>query len=336
MARRQAISKSGSGAMPKLAGLSGNELARARRAMLAKGGKNQSLPPASPTVSSRVEYAEQEPEPQIQEPQAADNNSGRDAAKRHRIKQCTGRGRTPACRPSGRLRPVPPKVEFGTTLSGNWVSGTQVERTVPVTGSEAGTCRAVTGTEYIGSEQFDQFCGTRPEGAAAKSCISETSLGSFVTGMQIGRSARMTGDESGSCKTVTGTEYLGSERFEEFCQRKGISDRPVKVAVGSTQGKGMPVTGSDEARISRVTGAESGASRNITGSQYGDAGVARMTINGPSKVALTHTVAGRPVTGTEVGRSVRVTGDEAGECSQISGTEYLSNEQFVSLCSTAP
>ncbi len=339
MARRRAISKGGAGAVSKsdsaLAGLSGNELARARRAMLAKGGKNLSFPPAAATVAAEVEYARPEPQPEEGAPQVEMQN-GRTAARQHRARQCMGRGDAPGCRPSGRIRPGPKKVEFGTTLSGSLVSGSQVERTFQVTGNEAGTCRTVTGTEYVGSEQFDQFCGTRPEPAEPKSGVSETSRGGFVTGSQIGRSVRVTGDESGSCKTVTGTEYLGAERFDEFCQRRGFAERPEKVVVGSTQVKGMTVTGSDEARASRVTGTEPGSSRAITGAQYSDAGVARMTINGPAKVALTHTVAGRPVTGTEVGRSVKVTGDEAGECIQVSGSEYLSNEQFVSLCNSRP
>lgn len=338
MTRRRAISTSGASTIAKsdgaLAGLSGNELARARRAMLAKGGKAPSPQPAA--VSAQVEYAKPDPEPAVQASAPVESHGGREAARQHRAKQCMGRGDAPSCRPSGRLRPVPPKVEFGTTLSGALVSGSQVERTLQVTGSEAGTCKTVTGTEYIGSEQFEQFCGTRPQPGEAKVGVSETSRGSLLTGTQVGRSARVTGDESGSCKTVTGTEYLGFERFDEFCQRKGFNERPEKVVIGATQGKGMRVSGSDEARTARVTGAESGASRTITGAQYGDAGVARMTINGPAKVALTHTVAGRPVTGTEVGRSAKVTGDEAGECIQVSGIEYLSNEQFVSLCSTHP
>ncbi|MHB1099412.1 MAG: CsoS2 family carboxysome shell protein [Burkholderiales bacterium] len=339
MARRRAISKGGAGTVSKsdsaLAGLSGNELARARRAMLAKGGKSLSSPSAAAAVAAQVEYAKPEPQPEERAPQVEMRN-GRAAARQHRARQCMGRGDAPGCRPSGRIRPGPKKVEFGTTLSGSLVSGSQVERTLQVTGNEAGTCRTVTGTEYVGSEQFDQFCGTRPEPAEPKSGVSETSRGGFVTGSQIGRSVRVTGDESGSCKTVTGTEYLGAERFDEFCQRRGFAERPEKVVVGSTQGKGMTVTGSDEARAFRVTGTEPGSSRVITGAQYSDAGVARMTINGPAKVALTHTVAGRPVTGTEVGRSVKVTGDEAGECIQVSGSEYLSNEQFVSLCNSRP
>lgn len=339
MARRRAISKGGAGTFAKpdsaLAGLSGNELARARRAMLAKGGKNLSSPPVPSAVSAQVEYAKPERQPEENTPRMESQN-GREAARQHRSRQCMGRGDAPSCRPSGRIRPAPKKVAFGTTLSGSMVSGSQVERTMQVTGNEAGTCRTVTGTEYVGSEQFDQFCGMRPEAAESKSGLSETSRGSLVTGSRIGRSVKMTGDESGSCKTVTGTEYLGAERFDEFCQSRGIAERPEKVVVGSTQGKRIAVTGSDEARTSRVTGTEPGSSRVITGAQYSDAGVARMTINGTAKVALTHTVAGRPVTGTEVGRSVKVTGDEAGECIQVSGSEYLSNEQFVSLCNSRP
>jgi hypothetical protein len=231
---------------------------------------------------------------------------------------------------------APPKVETGTTLSGQSVTGTQVERTTRVTGTESGSCRAITGTEYIGSEQFEAFCATRPAPAPAKVGASATSRGMTVSGPEVGRSAKVTGGEAGTCKPVTGTEYLGSENFDEFCAGKGLTSRPEKVAMGATARKGLAVTGSDEARPIVVTGAEAGAKRGITGSQYNDAGVSRLTINGPSKVALTHTIAGRPVSGVEIGRSVKVSGDEAGACRVISGTEYLSNEQFQSICHTRP
>ncbi|MDP2834371.1 MAG: CsoS2 family carboxysome shell protein [Pseudomonadota bacterium] len=271
----------------------------------------------------------------------ADAN-GREAARQRRAELSrNGRGETTASRPSGRLRPpAPAKVEIGTTLTGLAVTGTQVERTTRVTGNEPGTCRAITGTEYIGGEQFDTFCGERPTPSPAKVGTSATSRGQWVSGTEIGRSLKVTGDEPGSCKPVTGTEYLGSERFDQFCQTKGLQQRPEKVVAGTTERKGLSITGADEARVSqaanRATGMEAGAKRGITGSQYADEGVARLTINGPSKVALTHTYAGRPVSGTEVGRSTRVTGDEAGSCRTISGTEYLSNEQFHSLCQTRP
>ncbi|HRH80904.1 MAG TPA: CsoS2 family carboxysome shell protein, partial [Thiobacillaceae bacterium] len=266
--------------------------------------------------------------------------NGQSIARQRRLEQSLkGRGDAPASRPSGRTRPAaeaPAKVETGTTLSGQAVTGTQVERTVKVTGNEPGSCRAITGTEYIGAEQFESFCASRPAPAPAKVGASATGRGLTVSGPEVGRSAKVTGGEAGTCKPVTGTEYLGSENFDEFCAGKGLTSRPEKVAMGATARKGLAVTGSDEARPVVVTGAEAGAKRGITGSQYNDAGVSHLTINGPAKVALTHTIAGRPVSGTEVGRSVKVTGDEAGACHAISGTEYLSNEQFKSVCHTRP
>jgi hypothetical protein len=268
---------------------------------------------------------------------------GRDAARLHRQDQCRrGRGSAPNCRPTGRVRPGKEspslKVEEGTTLAGQRISGTQVERKTGVTGNESGSCRTITGTEYIGNEQFASFCKTRPEPAPVKVGASATSHGNLLTGTEVGRSPSVTGDETGSCRAITGTEYLGSERFEQFCASKGLLERPVKVVEGHTQSGGLRITGVDESRVPAlpVTGNEPGAARTITGTTYADAGTARLTINGPQKVALTHTLAGRPVSGSEVGRSIRVTGDEAGSCRRISGTEYLSNEQFSALCHTHP
>lgn len=418
--RRRAIAQSGgarkgtgrtdTSGRDNLAGLSGRELARARRAMLAQGGKNAAAMPAAQPAPKPVEN--RKPPTDLPEPQAAASvtqasgesiestdldtlceiveqdpaalggeanrvrqlcrarrhalatqgkaalpggagagrgqgrsarpASGREAARQHRETLCrNGRGDAPACRPSGRMRPnpgdAPPKVEVGTTLSGQAVSGSQVERGLRVTGNESGGCRVVTGTEYVGTEQYAAFCEGRPAASAPKVGMSATSRGLWVTGNEVGRSQRVTGDEPGSCKPVTGTDYLGSDKFAEFCPSQPLLERPEKVNIGATERKGMVVTGSDEARANHATGAEAGTRRAITGSQYADAGVARLTINGaPSKVALTHTLAGRPVSGTEVGRSVKVTGDEAGACRGVSGTEYLSNEQFQTVCGTRP
>lgn len=304
-------------------GLSMRDYCRQRRQALSSQGKAAIKPSARPASV----------------PQGA-NGSGQAQARQRRLEQSLkGRGDAPPARPSGRVRPsveAPAKVEVGTTLSGQAVTGTQVERTVKVTGGEPGSCRAITGTEYIGNEQFDTFCASRPTPAPAKVGASATSRGQVVSGTEVRRSVTVTGGEAGTCKPVTGTEYLGSENFAEFCAGKGMTARPEKVPVGMTARKGLAVTGSDEARAVAITGAEAGAKRGITGSQYNDAGISRLTINGPAKVALTHTVAGRPVSGIEVGRSIKVTGDEAGSCRAISGTEYLSNEQFQSICNARP
>ena len=267
---------------------------------------------------------------------AAGQINGRDLAKLHRQDMANkGRGNAPVSRPSGRVRPdsVPPKVETGSTLSGQEVTGTQVERITTVTGNESGTCRSITGTEYVGTEQFATFCGVKPEPNPPKVGISVTGAGKPVTGTEVGRSEKVTGDEQGSCASVTGSEYIGAEKLADFCGIKP-SIKPAKVISSRTEKKDMLITGSDEARINATTGNEAGSQHQITGSQYADTGGAKMTINGPSKVALTHTIAGQAVTGTEVGRSAKVTGDEYGSCRPVSGMEYISNEQFTSVCGT--
>ncbi|MHB8252701.1 MAG: CsoS2 family carboxysome shell protein [Acidiferrobacter sp.] len=325
-----ATSASSSPSPVKGTGKTGRDLCRARRQALSVQGKGAIV---SESKSGAPLTAQRNG-------RGAGAASGREFARLRRAQLCqTGRGDAAGGRPSERLcseTGAPPAVAAGTTLSGQPVTGTQVDRAPQVTGNEPGTCRVITGTEYIGAEQFESFCEARPMPGAAKVGMSVTSRGQWVSGTEVGRSIRVTGDEHGSCKPVTGTEYLGSERFGEFCQSKGLVHRPEKVSIGVTARSGVPISGNDEVRVKHVTGAEAGAMRAISGSQYADVGVARLTINGSPKVALTHTLAGRPVSGTEVGRSMKVTGDEAGSCRAISGTEYLSNEQFSSICKARP
>lgn len=270
---------------------------------------------------------------------------GRDAAKRHREMLCQyGRGTAPSCKPTGRVKnsvqsgnAAPKKVETGHTLSGGSVTGTQVDRKSHVTGNEPGTCRAVTGTEYVGTEQFTSFCNTSPKPNPTKVNVTSTARGRPVSGTEVSRTEKVTGNESGVCRNVTGTEYMSNEAHFSLCGTAAKPSQAEKVMFGATARTHQVVSGSDEFRPSSVTGNESGAKRTITGSQYADEGLARLTINGaPAKVARTHTFAGSDVTGTEIGRSTRVTGDESGSCRSISGTEYLSNEQFQSFCDTKP
>jgi hypothetical protein len=238
-------------------------------------------------------------------------------------------------RPTGRMRARnvvegPAKVEEGHTLSGQTVTGTQVERISKVTGNEPGSCRAITGTEYIGFEQFQTLCGARPEPAAPKVAVSSTLREQRITGTALGRSTKTTGDEHGACRPVTGTEYLSAERFEQFCSTRPSATLG-KVALTRTD-KGQTVTGALVDRPRRVTGVEHGSDRAITGTRYSQA----ETDEAPPKVAVTHTAAGKPVTGTVVGRSERQTGDEAGSCRAVTGTEYHTVEQFRDFCRTAP
>ncbi|MEY2333835.1 CsoS2 family carboxysome shell protein [Acidithiobacillus ferrianus] len=267
--------------------------------------------------------------------------SGRDAAQARREVLCQqGRGDHPACRPSGRIRPksaTPVKVEQGTTLSGITVTGTQVERSARVTGAEPGSCRAITGTEYIGTEQYGELCPTIPEPAPAKVGVGTTSRGQRVSGVELGRSVKVTGDEHGACRTVTGTEYLSAEKFESFCATQPVP-APAKVGVSATQA-GQRVSGTEVGRSARVTGDEPGSCLKLTGSQYyqpeqsGD--LCRGGSGAPHKVSVMSTLRERPLTGTEIAPGARVTGAERGACASVTGTESAGLAQYQA-CNRKP
>ena len=265
--------------------------------------------------------------------------SGRDAARARRAALSNeGRGDSQASRPAGRVRPqAPGKVEVGTTLAGTSVTGTQVERTGKVTGNEPGSCRAITGTEYIGAEQYEVLCPVMPAPAATKVSISNTGRGQRVSGASLDRSERMTGGEAGTCKPVTGTEYLSADKFESFCASKPLA-APAKVNLASTQA-GLPVSGTLVGRNPKVTGDEPGSCiTKLTGSQYAQdqAGSAcRSGNNAPHKVSVMSTVKQQAVTGTDVASSEVITGAERGACAAVTGTESNGLAQYQA-CSRVP
>ena len=247
------------------------------------------------------------------------------------------------CRPSGpnrngaRLAAAAEaswKVGLTETSQGQTVTGTQANRSLATTGNEAGTCRTVTGTEYLGAEIFNTFCQSAPLGTQpAKVRVSATSQGNRVTGNEVGRSEKVTGDEPGTCKLVTGTEYVSANQDGAWC---GVSNPgPRKVGHGLSAG-GQAVSGIMVGRSERVTGNESGSGRQISGDQYvGQQN--QLPGSAPSKVSQLQTLRGTGVTGTSVGRSERVTGDEPGSCRLVTGDEYVGNQQYQAFCGiTAP
>lgn len=314
----------------------GRALAQARRAALAQDGKA-----GLRRVAQATKIAAALPGHDWQTAMTKGATGRQVAMQRRHVQSLVGRtgSASDTPRPNGRTRArntgnqpagAPPKVELGHTLSGQTITGTQVERTVKVTGNETGSCRLITGTEYIGAEQFGKLCKTRPEPNPPKVGLSTTLRGESVTGTEIGRSSKVTGDEYGACRNVTGTEYLGVERFQQFCAARPEAG-PEKVARGTTV-MGQRFTGTLVDRPVSVTGGEQGAHRAITGTSYTAPG----TDTGPDKVEVTTTAGGKTVTGTGVGARKGMTGDEAGACHPITGTQYLSTEQFTQVCQSTP
>lgn len=227
------------------------------------------------------------------------------------------------------------KVGVSETSSGQMVTGTQANRSVKTTGNEAATCRAITGTEYLGAEVFQTFCQSGPVASQpAKVRVSATTHGNRVTGNEVGRSEKVTGDEPGTCKNVTGTEYVSANQSANFCGTSSPTPSPRKVGRSETQG-GQAVSGVMVGRSSKVTGDEPGSGKQLTGSQYvADQG--QVTGRAPTKVASLHTLRGTGITGTHVGRSEHVTGDEPGSCRLVTGDEYVGSQQYADFCGSKP
>ncbi len=308
----------------------GRALARARRAVLAKEGKT-----GLKRVAQAVKIAAALPE-QNWQAAISQGATGRQIAMQHRlVRSLTGRdgSETTTTRPAGRIRPTvakgeaPIKVEEGHTLSGQRVTGTMVERSKLVTGNEPGAARAITGTEYIGAEQFERQGVARPQGAPAKVAVTETAKGKTVTGALVGRSSKVTGDEVGATRAVTGTDYLGAA---------APAAAPEKVALTHTA-RGKTVTGTFVGRSGKMTGDERGMCAKVTGTEYLSAEQVRTEcavepLASPAKVTLSTTRGSQSVSGAAVGRSQRVTGDEPGACRPITGSQYYNADDFAALC----
>ena len=248
--------------------------------------------------------------------------------------------------PTGRQRPdrsgiaqaaaqdAPWKVGASQTALGQTVTGTLVGRSRDVTGDEASTCRTVTGTEYMGADIFREFCQAAPAKSFNRVGVSATGGGNRVTGNEVGRSTRVTGDEPGTCKNVTGTEYVGADQSEVFCGTRPARG-PARIINAETRG-GKSVTGDNVGRSGRVTGDEAGSDRALTGSQYMQHGSADARGRAPAKVGASATLRGGSVTGTMVGRHKAMTGDEAGSCRNVTGDDYIGQEQFGQFCESTP
>ena len=224
----------------------------------------------------------------------------------------------------------PPKVRVTATTHGNRVTGNEVGRSEKVTGDEPGTCKSITGTEYVSANQSAAYCGDVTP-SPRKVGRSQTQGGQPVSGVMVGRSSKVTGDEPGSGLQLTGDQYLGSE--------PPVPGRaPTKVANQNTL-RGTGVTGTTVGRSALVTGDEPGSCRIITGDEYiGTQQYAGFCGGKPApeapKVGFSITNRTQVVSGTQTGRSSKVTGDEPGTCKAVTGTPYAGLEQAGDYCSS--
>ncbi|MEZ5543526.1 MAG: CsoS2 family carboxysome shell protein [Pseudomonadota bacterium] len=162
---------------------------------------------------------------------------------------------------------APAKVGSSGTLRGGSVTGTMIGRRDRMTGDEAGSCRNVTGDDYVGKEQYSGFCQSTPQPQDRKVGVSQTLQGLAVTGSLAGRSRRVTGDEPGTCKSVTGTPYAGSDQYREYCEPQQAAAAQARLQPAArTWGK--PMTGQQPGIGGTLTGAGKGACEPVSGTPY--------------------------------------------------------------------
>ena len=164
--------------------------------------------------------------------------------------------------------------------------------------------------------------------------MSETATGQLVTGTQANRSIKTTGNEASTCRSITGTQYLGSEVIDSFCNGSNTPiSQPAKVGVTNTT-HGNLVTGNEVGRSEKVTGDEPGTCKNLTGTEYISANQSNNYCGGvnpsPSKIGYSQTIDGQKVSGTMTGRSALVTGNEAGSNKGLTGDQYLGSDPLPS------
>ncbi len=195
--------------------------------------------------------------------------------------------------------------------------------------------RSKTGATSIKGSGKCRPCGPNKNGSKQKVDAhwkvgeSGTNSGQTVTGTQANRSSKTTGNESSTCRDITGTQYVGTEVVSEFCNKELTYSQPLKINVSSTT-SGNKVTGNEVGRSDLVTGNEPGTCKNLTGTEYISANLSQSycgEVNKtPSKIRHSQTLDGQHVSGSLPGRSALVTGDESGSGHQLTGDQYLGKD----------
>ncbi|HEV2087380.1 MAG TPA: CsoS2 family carboxysome shell protein, partial [Cryptosporangiaceae bacterium] len=262
------------------------------------------------------------------------------------------------------------KVGMVRTPQGLVVSGTTVRSRVPITGDEPGEHLRITGEadqklyddltpRSDGTYRSAQFprradphgasaVGTRLEpqpGRAASSGdgpwhpLETTDDGLPVTGTAVGRSGRVTGNEAGACRPITGDQYQDLSSNSSECAGTGGGTAPAahlnrarldpvtagKVTVAQTWG-GQRVTGPSVEHRPNVTGDEPGACRPLTGTPYQGPSTTFAWCEPDDVESAAQRAEPRPegvaVTGDLPTTSEKVTGTERGQRKDITGSSY--------------
>lgn len=156
------------------------------------------------------------------------------------------------------------------------VTGSAIGRSLRVTGDEAGSCRAVTGDQYLAPARRRAECGgmapavrggeQRPDPVTgAKVTLTETWAGRRVSGIDVEHDPRVTGTAAGACAAITGSPYQGARTTYEWCDDASVADAERRLPIRPAA---APVTGDTPQNDTLVTGTERGSTRAISGTPY--------------------------------------------------------------------
>ncbi len=164
------------------------------------------------------------------------------------------------------------------------ITGTAVGRSSRVTGDEPGSCRMLTGSQYLKPANRQPLCdGDAPRGNARsastmgmngrvdpvtgeKVSLSETWTRQRISGVAVEHNTNVTGVEFGVCASITGTPYVGPGEYETHCTADAADAAAQRVAPGMSTG--TRITGNITANLDQVTGTQRGGDRSITGTAY--------------------------------------------------------------------
>jgi hypothetical protein len=252
-------------------------------------------------------------------------------------------------------RPASAKVGHARTAGGVTVSGTLVRSRIAITGDERGEAARITGkVEQTANDDLTQrpesfapatgYSTPRLRGTGSRlrsrtAQLETTEHGQTITGSAIGRSLRVTGDESGACRSITGSQYLAPARAQAACGHAGGGTAPAE-HLGETRpdpvtrGKvreaqswgGQRVTGPNVEYHAGVTGDAPAATALLTGSQYQGPTTAAVWTDPATRVAtaarMARRAASRAVTGDTPVQGNAVTGTSRGAGRDLTGTPY--------------
>ncbi len=248
--------------------------------------------------------------------------SGRAAAKALREERsrygAKNQEKSGARRPVRGARDASWKVSSSMTDSGNEVSGTSLEIEMTMTGSDRGVCQSVTGTDYFSGDAFENACKQPESSRRSATRLSDTTQGNVVSGNELGATERLTGNRTGMCQSVTGTEYMAAGQFS-VCNANA---RQFDATDASDQTMdGLFVSGG-ERNHSKVTGTESSSIVSMTGSQYLSQGSAARQLSHLNGQTLRNP---ERLSGDVLNTNSHVTGDTRTIGGQVTGDNFVAN-----------